>query len=83
MTVLIQPFTENAIKQIIRDNKNNFSAPSPSRPKKSFFPLKDQLNDLRQELIEFTVSSRAFRKSFTSCDHLCARREYGIGSKAI
>jgi len=57
MTVLIQPYTENAIKQIIRDNKNNFSAPSPSRPKTSFFPLKDQLNDLRQELIEFTVSN--------------------------
>jgi hypothetical protein len=29
------------------------------------------------------VPSSRFRKSFTSCDHLCARREYGIGSKAI
>jgi len=28
-------------------------------------------------------TSSRFRKSFTSCDHLCTRREYGIGSKVI
>jgi hypothetical protein len=53
MTVMTNPYTKDAIKQTLAEHKNNHSSSS----KTSLLPLQDQLDDLRQEMIEFTAKN--------------------------
>src|SRR5882762_8713066 len=58
MTVITNPYTKDAIKSAIAQARQTNT--SPSRSTKTLFPIEVQLDELRDELVQFTVKNHLY-----------------------